>query len=233
MQSPKGFSKYLKTLAAAPLLIASMSVSAALIEVRYEGTVNNVYGDGAGYFLGDVVSGSLFIDTDRAPEDAHSYAKIGHYLQNTDTSADFVGGYLADDNGLYDGVYLQDGYYRNRDHFQIMDRDYQQSNSSGTSVIEDRYFGLIAYDYSTDFIHGIGLEQSFELAAGDVQNMYGFVQHRRYSVRGRRAQYEFNNGAHFNLSRLSYGAVSVPEPGSMALLGLGMLGIFASGRRKR
>ncbi len=234
MKAPKGFAKYLKALAVTPLLIGSMSASAALIEVRYEGTVNHIYGDGAGHFVGEVLSGSLFIDTDLAPGDSHPYARIGQYQQNSDTSADFVSGYLAGDDGRYDGVYIQDDYYRNIDRFQIMDRDYNQSYSSNTSSITDRYLNLVAYDYSTDFIQGVGLNQSFDLSAGDVRYMYGFIQQRSYSVQRRRsAQYEYNDGAHFHLSRLSYGAVSVPEPGSVALLGLGVLGISACRRRRR
>ena len=233
MNIPKQFSKALKILAAAPLLAGSMAASAALIEVSYEGTVYSTSGDGAGYSVGDFLSGTFTIDTDPLPADRNSRPEIVDYYQVTAADGDFVSDGVANDNGLYDRLYVADN-YGGFDRFYVMDRDYRATytNSANRST-SDRYFNLHAYG-SADFVTGVTADQIFDLSAGDVGNGYmrGIIYDRAYTLENGVATTNRYGYAQFTLAGLSVGPAQVPAPTSVALLGLGLLGLGAARRRK-
>jgi len=244
---------FLKTVTAATLLLASLSSSAAIIEVSYEGVItsNSNYnydgsgysydGDGAGYNINDVISGSLFIDTDMAPNDYYSQTNLGYYHSNWNGNADFVTGFdhesvenvdHTSDVTAHDYVYFQDD-YSNRDYFAMY--DYETSNyndNAGNFGHTQTYVGFGAYSEVDDFISTDSLMQSFTLTDfSSFTNTWGTVYSREYDYENNQVVNNVQGYSNFKLTSLSYNTVSeVPEPSSIAILALGLFGLFA---RKR
>ncbi|MFK7916087.1 MAG: PEP-CTERM sorting domain-containing protein [Pseudomonadales bacterium] len=232
MNIPRHFSKALKLLAAAPLLAGSMAASAALIEVNYEGTISYTSGDGAGYSVGDFLSGTFVIDTDLLPADRNNHADVADYYQINNTHGDFVSGSVDNDDGLYDRLYMAD-HSNGFEQFYVMDRDYSFDyvNSANRSY-SDRFVNVSTYGYNLDFLNGVSADQVFDLATGDVQYMNGTIYNYEYAVVNGNYLSISNGNAQFALTGLSVGPASVPAPTSIALLGLGLLGLAAARRRK-
>lgn len=233
MNIPKNFSKALKILAAAPLLAGSMAASAALIEINYEGTVDSTYGDGAGYSVGAFLSGTFVLDTDLLPGDRNGSASVADYYQTSTNHGDFLTGGVDNDNGLYDRLYISD-YNNGPEQFYVMDRDYSYTyvNSANRSY-SDRYVNVNAYDNNNlNFLSGVTAEQVFNLNTGDAQYMRGTIYDRSYDIVNGATTSNTYGYATFALTGLSVGPASVPAPTSVALLGLGLLGLGAARRRK-
>ncbi len=211
-------------------LLGGVSLThASYVDVYYEGTVTETAGDGAGYSVGDLLSGNLRIDLSLLPEARIGRGgRIGQYSQGID-GPDFVSGFWDDDRGGFDRVQVQDGNRRNGgpsqgpDVFSVWDRDVQFGPNG--EVLRDRAFSLSAWDFSYDFVQGITAAQVFDLAEGDVAFMggtlfsfdaYTWAQNDRVGI------------AAIALSRLSAqpsANADVPTPASIALLLLGMFGL--------
>lgn len=247
---------FLKTVTAATLLLASLSSSAAIIEVSYEGVITNNYnynydgsgysydgdGDGAGYNINDVISGSLFIDTDLAPNDYYSQTDLGYYHSNWNGGADFVTGFDHDsvvnvdhtsDVTAHDYAYFQDEYYNSRDYFHM--HDYEVSNYNDGAGNHGQTYSYLAFgaeSYVDDFISTDSLMQSFTITDfSSFSNTWGTVYGREYDYENSQLVNNVQGHSNFKLTSLSYNTVSeVPEPSSIAILALGLFGLFA---RKR
>jgi hypothetical protein len=222
----------LTALSAITLLASTLTVNAATVEVHYEGFVNNIGGDGAGYSVNDKVSGSLFINTDLASADRDSSASRGYYDNSYNQNNGFVTGHNNAGTRSYDYVDVRDDYYSTYDYYSVRDYEYNYyNNGQGNYGYSSDYLQVWAYDYILDFITGDGIEQLFDLSAGDAQYMNGRIYSYGYDYEnGVRTDYHWGS-ANLTLSRLSVGSAStVPEPGTLALLTLGLAGF---GFRKR
>lgn len=221
----------LASLSTAALLASTLTANAASLEVYYEGKVNSISGDGGGYTVNDIVTGSLFINTDLMPVDFYSSSMRGYYHNNGSGNSDFVTSY--NDSGTYshDYIYVEDAYNDNRDYYYVRD---SESNSyddgQGNYGYSEESIYVYAYDYILNFISGDGIEQLFDLSAGDA-DMFGQISSSGFSYEDNVQTDNHSGHAYLTLSRLSVGSVSaVPEPGTLALLTLGLAGI---GFRKR
>jgi len=227
----------LTALSAITLLASTVTVNAATVEVHYEGKVNYIYGDGAGYSVNDSVFGSLFIDTDLAPADLYSSTSsrgiyYNGYSSSNHQNSGFVSGHNDAGTHSYDLVYVEDDHYSTRDYYYALDQEINYyDNGQGNYGWSQDYLYVQAYDYILDFITGDSIEQLFDLNAGDARDMNGRI----YSYGHDYENYvrtDYHRGwANLTLSRLSVGPAStVPEPGTLALLTLGLAGF---GFRKR
>ena len=226
----------LTALSAITLLSSTLTVNAATVEVHYEGFVNSIYRDGAGYSVNDKVSGSLFINTDLAPADRNSSASLGNYYNGGYGSSNyqnsgFVTGHSDAGYRSYDHVYIEDDYYSSRDRYFAIDNEQSSyNNGQGNYGYSHDSLYVQAYDTILDFITGDSIEQLFILNAGDAQYMYGQIHSSGYDYENYVRTNHYGS-AYFTLSHLSVGPAStVPEPGTLALLTLGLAGF---GFRKR
>jgi hypothetical protein len=212
----------------------SGTVQAAILEVSYEGTVVSSTLDGVGYSIGDSISGSLFIDTDLAPSDRSSSPIYGSYYYS-DYGSDFVTGYTPAGWQSQDQVHIENGSSLGRDRFLAMDFAVNEyNNGAGNSGSSWTYFSIDAWDYDLDFINGDVLEQAFDLSANDAVD--GFYAHigLESSVYEDFQEVSYAYGfAQINLSRLTVGNVSVPEPSALILFSAGLAGLGFTRKLKK
>ncbi|MEM1232366.1 MAG: hypothetical protein AAGI15_17650 [Pseudomonadota bacterium] len=214
-------------LLAVALLSGARAANASYVDVYYEGTVTDTAGDGAGYSVGDLLSGNLRIDLSLLPEvRAGRGGSIGQYSQGLEGS-DFVSGFWGDDRGGFDRVQVQDGngngFRRGPDVFSIWDRDVQLGPQG--EVLRDRAFSLSAWDFSYDFVQGITAAQVFDLREGDVAFMGGTLFSFDADTWARNDRIGIAAIALSRFSAQPSTPTDVPSPGSIALLLLGMFGL--------
>lgn len=238
-------------MSAATLLVASLSTSAAIIEVSYEGVItsnynydyltgtNNSNGNGAGYNINDVISGSLFIDTDAAPNDYYSQSNLGYYRSYYNGNQGFVTGFdheTALDHSsnvtAHDYVYIEDDYYSSRDYFYTYDQQTSNYNdNAGNYGYNNSYLSLGGYSYVEDFISGDSLIQSFSISDfSNFAHTWGQVYDYGYDYVNYTRTNQAYGYSNFSLTKLNYNAVDVPEPSTIAIFALGLVGLVA---RKR
>lgn len=212
------------------------SAQAAILEVSYEGTVNYTYQSGAGYSVGDSIRGSLFIDTDLASADWYSSSNLGYYYISNNTNGGFVTGHTSAGTRSHDQVLIEDDFYSSgRDRFYIVDHE-RSIYRDGPGNYSDTYSHLKidAWDNSLDFINGDGIEQEFDLSANDViDSFFAQIIHYDYAYENYRTTVNSYGYANVNLSRLTVGSASVPEPAGILLLSAGLAGLGFTRKLKR
>ncbi len=151
----------------------------------------------------------------------------------------------------YSNVYLRDylpTYSNDYDHIQVVDYEYgvdtgYDSNGNYFYHSGENYTYLHFYDYLEGFLNGVALNQTFSATVDNSGNDYGYAYIHRYLQSDQCAdpscsayQYqEYKIGYAFvdlNTITMSLRNTNIPEPGSLALLGLGLSGLAFVRRRK-
>ncbi|MGD8910833.1 MAG: PEP-CTERM sorting domain-containing protein [Chromatiales bacterium] len=239
-----------RALFGATLLASSLNAIASVIEVHYTGAVYETNDNGipnvggAGYNVGDSISGSLFIDTGLASTDHYpDITSFASYDNGVVEGGGFVNGYVAGGTTSSDSVSIEDDFDESIDMFSVTDGEYNRFYDDGAgnfSFTEDSLF-INAVSWVLDFLHGDGLEQleqGFDLLASmDADGIgYGSILQAFGSVENGVDFYDFSY-AYFNLNSLSVRAIdnvaAVPEPSTIFLMSTGIVGLGIAGWKKK
>ena len=206
------------------VLAFPLAANAIVVEVKYDGYVTS--SNYANY--GDAISGWFRFDTDDFHYDYGYYAYSDGPVVSSAGEADLSGYYTYSTDS--DSVNYYDDYYY-----------YEGANISDTSTSYCYYCDNGSYySYSEvnhwisalTYYYGGGWLDDFEGWTDYLSSYYdnGFIQHKGYSHNGYDYYGYYNSYAYFNIDKLHISKVT--EPGTLALLGLGMAGLALT-RRKR
>ena len=216
----------LRRLLTALFALVPLGANATIISVDYAGTIDGITGSGLGYSVGDPISGTLYIDSTLA-EVISSSPDYGadHTLYESADPHFVVGGQVG--TGYEFPI--------NRDAVVVENRTgpggfdvYRVISGSESGYFFSYVQGLRIEDDVLDFIAGTSLFQTFALTPSD------FINSPNYVYRGGLSDFSrpVLNSVGFALSSVDVRAVSIPEPGTLTLLGAGLFGIFAMRRRR-
>jgi len=221
--------KLIRSIFGLGLLALSLSAQAALVTVTASGT-GNYYDYANGVYTNNVsISQTWTFDTNDLPADIYSsYTDRSHFYSQTDwmdSSVQVSGGTVVAEAALVtdttysqDYLYLENGSAGSRDFYQVYSYDYDSTNAS--------YFYSYAYvaEYIDDIVQGKGADQNFNWIDNDASDIgYGYA--RWYDWNG--TSYDANSYASYYLDSMTVSTASVPEPSTLLLFGLGLLGLAA------
>ena len=218
------------------LIVATpLAANAIIVKVNYTGTVDIIGGGSVlGYAVGDSISGTMFIDTDLLGSSTSSSTSNVNLTNYESSNPLFVvGGQLGIGDQLANGLDLAQ--VANSTASGGVDQYFVANGSHEPQADLEHYIyqGVVVFDYVLDFVNGTGLDQSFSLVSTDLNPgglMRGFIYDRFTDPI---TQFDDpNKYALFSLSSISVAPKSVPEPGTLSLLGAGLVGLFFLRRRR-
>ena len=242
----------IRKLAVVVVLLSPMAANADRITVEFTGIVTSINFNGLGYSIGDTIEGNLFYISALAPIDsADLNPSIGVYsdgVPTSDTSIPFeyrnfvrspsiiptradtrdaVTVIDSSDDIPYESFFV-------RDYELTQTLEFTDQFAYDTTLID--FLELRVADSVQDFIVGDGLAQDFTLDYADRDffgRLYSLDDRRIWDLASNtfiRTAYE-QGEVHFDLTYIR--VRTVPEPGTLALFGIGLLGMAASRRRKK
>lgn len=249
-------------LGAAPLLAQAALIDITVTGTVYNSydETGNIFGQGNGIDIvnGQTAVLKFTYDTAAAPGDYNSgvFPYDAYYYDGTDwiESSASVGGNAVSNvvasgkSSDYSVLFLTD--YRpngGNDRITASDNDeddYYSYDSNGNSFHHNGYSANYFYfeDYAEDFLNGVGLNQTFS-ATVDGNNNYGYANINQYlydfqCLDSSCSTYQYTSYENgyaeiaLNTITMSRRSADIPEPGSLALLGLGLSGLAFVRRRK-
>lgn len=239
--------KSIKLLVGALALTAWQSASAVILTGEFSGVISSSQGYGLANngANGETLTGTIWIDTEAAQlTDQCSQAEyncsrdIDYNDKWIDISYSFLGNTYSPDSPQlthsYDGVWAYDQYTSdNRDFLQVLEYDYESSSSNYAYD----YAYVYIYDWVTDIISSGEVADLSTLSVnwqdstpGDCNNNSGQCGYFHAQEYGNNIATNYINA---NLTSLTLNAASVPEPGTLALFGMGVFGLYFSRRNMK
>ncbi len=200
----------------------------SLYTIEYTGQINDLYGTGLGFQLGQNISGTLLLNTDLAVDTQPGNANQAFYKSSVGN--DFVTGYWPSGLG------------RNAD-FVLVENGYDAINSPsgydafgiGDFIINDQahdtYFFELYAILPHEWLPDKNIKEfDFTSANSFSGRLYGYVSYRHTFYNQDGTGWSTNDQALFSLDKFKLQAVNVAEPSSAILLTLGITALLI--RRK-
>ena len=200
----------------------------SLYTIEYAGQINDLYGTGLGFHIGENISGTLLLNTDLAVDTQRDNANQAFFKSSVGN--DFVTGYWPYGMG------------RNAD-VVLVENGYDAANSPsgydafgvGDFIINDQtndaYFFELYAIIPNEWLPDKNIKEFDFTSANSLSGrLWGSVsyQHTFYNPDG--TGWSTNDQALFSLDKFKLQAVNVAEPSSVILLTLGIIALLI--RRK-